>query len=137
VRYSERIGLHIGFDEALAHRIEGGADIFLMPSRYEPCGLSQLYSLRYGAVPIVTRTGGLIDTVIPFNPETMRADTATGFHVEAMTARALFEAVRVAVRTYDRAEVWNQLVQTGMKSDVSWARSAKSYDRLFASLIGK
>jgi starch synthase len=137
VRYPERIGLHIGFDEALAHRIEGGADIFLMPSRYEPCGLSQLYSLRYRAVPIVTRTGGLIDTVIPFNPETMRADTATGFHVEAMTARALFEAVRVAVRTYDRAEVWNQLVQTGMKSDVSWARSAKSYDRLFASLIGK
>jgi starch synthase len=134
-RYPGRIGLRIGFDEGLAHRIEGGADIFVMPSRYEPCGLSQLYSLRYGTVPIVTRTGGLIDTVVPLNPETLRTGSATGFHVEAMTPKALLDAVRAAVSTYGRPEMWNQLVKTGMKYDVSWGRSAKSYESLFVSLI--
>jgi len=136
-RYPERIGVRIGFDEKLAHRIEGGADIFLMPSRYEPCGLSQLYSLRYGAVPVVTRTGGLVDTVIPLNPDTMRSSSATGFHVAATTAEALFEAVRAAIRTYDKPEVWNRIVLAGMKTDVSWAHSAKSYETLFTALVDK
>src|SRR4029079_8591292 len=76
-RFPEQIGLRIGFDEALAHRIEGGADMLVMPSRYEPCGLSQLYSLRYGTVPIVTKTGGLADTVVPFSARARQAGTAT------------------------------------------------------------
>src|SRR5437016_9610478 len=80
-RYPCRIGLRIGFDEGLAHRIEGGADVFVMPSRYEPCGLSQLYSLRYGAVPVVRETGGLADTVVPLTATTQSVGLATGFHV--------------------------------------------------------
>ena len=83
------MGLRIGFDEGLAHRIEGGADIFVMPSRYEPCGLSQLYSLRYGTVPVVRKTGGLADTVVPLTVQARQAGQATGFHVEEDTAEAL------------------------------------------------
>ena len=132
--YPERIGLHIGFDEGLAHRIEGGADIFLMPSRYEPCGLSQLYSLRYGTVPVVTKTGGLADTVVPFNAKTTKSAKATGFHIETPTREALLKAVHAAVNTFAQHTLWEQLVQAGMNADVSWAQSAKAYDKLFARL---
>ena len=130
--FPHRIGLRIGFDEGLAHRIEGGADIFLMPSRYEPCGLSQLYSLRYGTVPIVRKTGGLADTVLPL---TAQAGRATGFHVEADTAEALLAVLRQAAAVYQDRSVWDQLIEAGMTTDVSWARSANAYDRLFISLV--
>ncbi|MDN5940614.1 MAG: glycogen synthase GlgA, partial [Nitrospira sp.] len=99
-RYPHRMGLRIGFDEGLAHRIEGGADMFVMPSRYEPCGLSQLYSLRYGTVPIVRKTGGLADTVLPLTPKARQAGQATGFHVEEDTAEALLAVLRQAVAVY-------------------------------------
>lgn len=131
-RFPHRMGLRIGFDEGLAHRIEGGADIFLMPSRYEPCGLSQLYSLRYGTVPIVRKTGGLADTVVPL---TVQARQATGFHVEEDTAEALLAVVRQAIAVYQDRSVWDQLIEAGMTTDVSWARSANVYDRLFQSLV--
>lgn len=134
-QFSSRMGLRIGFDEALAHQIEGGADIFLMPSRYEPCGLSQLYSLRYGTVPIVTKTGGLVDTVLPLGSDGKNSDTATGFHLLAPTADALVDAVREAIIAYARPALWNNMVQRGMKTDVSWARSARSYEELFISLL--
>lgn len=133
-RFPSRIGLHIGFDEGLAHRIEGGADIFVMPSRYEPCGLSQLYSLRYGTVPVVARTGGLVDTVVPMNPETLRAGRATGFHVEAATSESLLNAVRAATGTYAQESIWKQLIHAGMNTDVSWGRSARIYDAIFADV---
>lgn len=134
-RYPRRMGLRIGFDEGLAHRIEGGADIFVMPSRYEPCGLSQLYSLRYGAVPVVRKTGGLADTVVPLTEQTRLAGGATGFHVEEDRAEALLSVLRQAVALYQDRSAWDRLVEAGMATDVSWARSAKEYDRLFVSLV--
>jgi len=134
-RYSRRMGLRIGFDEGLAHRIEGGADMFVMPSRYEPCGLSQLYSLRYGTVPIVRKTGGLADTVVPLTAVTQQAGKATGFHVEENTADALLAVLYRAVAVYRDQTMWDQLVGTGMRTDVSWGRSAHAYDRLFVSLM--
>jgi starch synthase len=134
-RFPKHIGLRIGFDEALAHRIEGGADMLVMPSRYEPCGLSQLYSLRYGTVPIVRNTGGLADTVIPFTPRKPNADRATGFHIKQHTVKSVISAVENAVEVYKDAVVWNQLIDNGMRTDVSWAHSAEGYDRLYASLV--
>jgi len=134
-RYPHRMGLRIGFDEGLAHRIEGGADLFVMPSRYEPCGLSQLYSLRYGTVPVVRKTGGLADTILPLPMRARQAGKATGFHVEKDAADALLAVLRRAVAVYQDQSMWNQLVEAGMAMDVSWARSANAYDRLFVSLV--
>jgi starch synthase len=135
-RYPYRMGLRVGFDEGLAHRIEGGADVFVMPSRYEPCGLSQLYSLRYGTVPVVRKTGGLADTVLPLPARARKAGQATGFHVEEDTANALLAVLRRAVAVYQDRSMWDQVVEAGMTTDVSWARSANAYDRLFVSLVG-
>jgi starch synthase len=134
-RYPHRMGLRLGFDEGLAHRIEGGADVFVMPSRYEPCGLSQLYSLRYGTVPVVRKTGGLADTVVPLTLQAQQAGHATGFHVEEDTASALLSVLSRAVAIYQDRSMWEQLVEVGMSTDVSWARSANAYDRLFVSLV--
>lgn len=134
-RYPEKIGLRVGFDDGLAHRIEAGGDIFLMPSRYEPCGLNQLYSLRYGTVPIVRRTGGLADTVLPYSPRAVREGRATGFTVNEATPEALLSTVLLALRVYaDRTE-WNSLIQAGMRTDVSWARSASSYAELYRRVL--
>ena len=135
-RYPHRMGLRLGFDEGLAHRIEGGADVFVMPSRYEPCGLSQLYSLRYGTVPVVRKTGGLADTVVPLTVQAQQAGGATGFHVEEDTADALLAVLRRTVAMYQDRSIWDQLVEAGMNTDVSWAHSANAYDRLFVSLVG-
>lgn len=136
-RYSHRMGLRIGFDEGLAHRIEGGADMFVMPSRYEPCGLSQLYSLRYGTVPVVRKIGGLADTVLPLSMYAGQAVSATGFHVEEHTAEALLAVLRRAIAVYQDQSMWGRLVEAGMTTDVSWVRSANAYDRLFVSLVGR
>ncbi len=136
-RYPHRMGLRIGFDEGLAHRIEGGADMFVMPSRYEPCGLSQLYSLRYGTVPIVRKTGGLADTVVPLAARAGQVGQATGFHVEEDTPDALLAVLRRAEEVYRDRSAWDQLVKAGMSTDASWARSARAYDRLFASLVSR
>jgi starch synthase len=134
-RYPHRMGLRLGFDEGLAHRIEAGGDVFVMPSRYEPCGLSQLYSLRYGTIPVVRKTGGLADTVVPLTARARQVGGATGFHVEEDTAEALLAALRRAVAVYKNRSIWDQMVEAGMNTDVSWARSAKEYDRLFVSLV--
>jgi starch synthase len=133
-RYPQQMGLRLEFDEGLAHRIEGGADMFVMPSRYEPCGLSQLYSLRYGTVPVVRKIGGLADTVVPLTALARKAGRATGFHVEEDTAEALLTVLRRAGAVYQDRSMWEQLVEAGMSTDVSWARSADAYDRLFVSL---
>ena len=134
-RYPQRMGFRIGFDEGLAHRIEGGADMFVMPSRYEPCGLSQLYSLRYGTVPVVRKIGGLADTVLPLPAQARQTGEATGFHVEEDTAEALLAVLRRAVAVYQDGSMWGQLVEAGMTTDVSWTRSANAYDQLFVSLV--
>lgn len=135
-QYPSRFALHIGFSDALAHRIEAGADVFLMPSHYEPCGLNQLYSLRYGTVPIVTPTGGLADTVVDCTVETLADGSATGFYVSTLHPRALDEAIGRALNLrYHHPTKWSQVVQTGMSQDWSWKRSAKEYESLYARTI--
>ena len=134
-QHPDKVGLHIGFDEGLAHRIEAGSDMFLMPSRYEPCGLTQLVSLRYGSIPVVRRTGGLADTVVPFRPLTVREGRATGFVFGEATGDALLSAILLALRVYDNPKEWASLVHAGMSADVSWAKSARSYADLYHQVL--
>lgn len=133
--YPNQVGVVIGFSEGLAHRIEAGADMLMMPSRYEPCGLSQLYSLRYGTVPIVRRTGGLADTVVPFKPITAQAGIATGFHFIDPSHEALLTTLLLALRVYRDRDQWERLMRAGMNTDVSWARATQQYVRLYESLL--
>ena len=130
-RFPHRVATKLEFSNALAHRIEAGADMFVMPSRYEPCGLNQLYSLKYGAVPIVRATGGLVDTVTDATDATFAAGTATGFVFSDYSALALSEAVQRAVTAYSRPDVWHRIVQAGMTQDWGWANSAKQYVELY------
>lgn len=130
----DKLALTIGYDEALAHQIEAGADIFLMPSRFEPCGLNQLYSQRYGTVPIVRKTGGLADTVIDTLPETLANNTATGFVFNEATSGALMETIKRALIVYNQAGAWKRLQASGMKKDFSWNKSAKEYMALYEQL---
>jgi starch synthase len=126
--FPDRIGALIGFDEPLAHLIEAGADIFLMPSRFEPCGLNQMYSLRYGTVPVVRAVGGLADTVTDYRPG---STDSTGFVFGPYTSAALLEALTRALALYpDRAE-WERLQQNGMRQDHSWDHSAREYVKIY------
>jgi starch synthase len=122
--YPDAVAVRIGFDERLARRIYAGADIFLMPSRYEPCGLGQLIALRYRTVPVVRRTGGLADTVRPWNPAT---GEGTGFLFDELSAHACGEALARAFAAYADPAAWRQLVENGMAADFSWDASAESY----------
>jgi len=131
-QFPARVAVRIGFDEGLAHRIEAGADVFLMPSRFEPCGLNQLYSLRYGTVPIVHATGGLRDTVVEFDPAT---GTGTGFRFSPFTAEAFLAALDRALRTRETPALWARLVGNGMAEDFSWTRAALEYGRLYEQLV--
>ena len=132
-RFPGRVGARVGFDEGLAHRIEAGADVFLMPSRFEPCGLNQLYSLRYGTVPIVHATGGLDDSVAEFDPAT---GTGTGFKFTPYTADAFLVALERALRTRRDPALWARLVANGMAQDFSWSRAAAEYRALYETLVG-
>jgi starch synthase len=127
--YRDRVGLKIGFDDGLAHRIEAGSDIFLMPSRYEPCGLNQMYSLRYGTVPVVRATGGLDDTVQAEPPE-----EATGFKFYDYNGRALLGSIRRACKAWEDTETWTGMQVRGMQKDFSWGASAGEYSRLYRAL---
>ena len=124
---------YVGFNESLAHLIEAGADTFLMPSRFEPCGLNQLYSLAYGTPPIVRRTGGLADTVVPYTGR--NGDHATGFGFEESTPQALREAVRWAHHTYQDPVAWTKIIRNGMSRDFSWTRSAEKYVALYQRIL--
>lgn len=134
VRHPDRIGVRIGFDEGLAHLIEGGADIFMMPSRFEPCGLNQMYSLRYGTLPLVRDVGGLADTVVGYAPG--RTD-ATGFVIGEHTPAALLAALRQARALFDRAAEWRAMQARGMAIDHSWDRSAREYVKIYERAITK
>ena len=134
-KYPQQVAAHIGYDEALSHHIEAGADMFLMPSRFEPCGLNQIYSQRYGTVPIVRNTGGLADTVTDTTAETIESKTATGFSFNKTKASALLKAVERALGYYRQPEIWQQLVCTGMKQDFSWKRSAQLYIKLYETVL--
>ena len=134
-RHRGRIGVQIGYDEPLSYLMQAGGDAILIPSRFEPCGLTQLYALRYGCVPVVARVGGLADTVIDVNPATRAAKTATGFVFEEHSARALVEAVRRTLTAFRDHAVWTALMQTGMRQDFSWGRSARAYVGVYERAI--
>jgi len=135
--YPKCVGLKIGFDEKLAHMIEAGADMFLMPSRFEPCGLNQMYSQRYGTPPIANATGGLVDTIVDYREQAGNADSATGFLCHEASAEALLEAVKRAIDCYRKPELWRRLCINGMKKDFSWRSSAERYVELYRSLIAE
>lgn len=133
-RYPGRVGVHIGYDNALAHLVEAGADVFVMPSRFEPCGLNQMYSMRYGTPPIVRATGGLLDTVVSCD-ET--SGVGTGFMFEDSTPEALFNTMGWACSVYyDRPEIFRRLQIQGMQKDFSWKRSAGLYEDVYAWALG-
>jgi starch synthase len=134
-RHRGRVGVTIGYDEALSHRMQGGGDAILIPSRFEPCGLTQLYGLRYGCVPVVARTGGLADTVIDANTAALNAGAATGIQFPPFTVEGLRDAVRQSAALFANPKVWTAMQRHGMKADVSWDRSAALYAELFASLL--
>jgi starch synthase len=127
-RFPDVVAAHIGFDEGLAHLIEGGADIFLMPSQFEPCGLNQMYSLRYGTVPLVRATGGLYDTVRNYDPAT---GEGTGFTFDDYTPEALLGTLRWALDVFPQRDAWRRLQQAGMRQDHSWDSSARAYVQVY------
>jgi starch synthase len=131
-KHPTKLGLVLGFDNLLAHQIYAGSDFFLMPSRYEPCGLGQMISLHYGTIPIVRQTGGLADTITDYNSQTGRGN---GFSFREHTAVALFGAIARALLTMKVQPAWQRLVQNAMSSDFSWGRSAKSYAELYQRAI--
>jgi starch synthase len=135
--HPEKVAARLTFSGELAHRIEGGADMFLMPSRYEPCGLNQMYSLRYGTVPIVRETGGLADTIVNASDQTLAHGTANGFSFHEDNLQALDETLQRAYDAYRRPDVWSRLIQTGMRQDWSWTRSASQYVRLYEQTVDR
>ena len=134
-RFPGQIAVKLGFDEALAHRIEAGADCFLMPSRFEPCGLNQMYSLRYGTPPIVRATGGLADTVIDVSEATLADKTANGFVIAEATPHALWLALERATRCWHDRKLWQRIQQNGMRRDFSWEHAAHDYTTLYRDAI--
>ena len=136
--HPQKVAVRLEFSEACAHQIEAGADLFLMPSHYEPCGLNQLYSLRYGTVPLVRQTGGLADTVVDTTAETLATERANGFSFHAATAAALEETLERASQTYQRQpDTWRQIVANGMAQDWSWERSARAYEQLYKKILSE
>ncbi len=130
--YPEKVKVYIGFNEALAHQVYAGADLFLMPSQFEPCGLGQLIALQYGALPIVRETGGLNDTVQSYNEETGEGN---GFSFSNFNAHDMLNTIRRAVHFYHRPDIWNTLVKRAMIQDYSWLQSAKQYKELYEQLV--
>ena len=132
-QFRDRVWFYRGFHNELAHLIEAGADLFLMPSRYEPCGLNQMYSLKYGTVPVVRRTGGLADTVEPFDPAT---GEGTGFLFDEFEAAALLNALKAALQVFGNQAAWRRLVHNGMSRDFSWNRQGAKYLELYREMMG-
>jgi starch synthase len=133
-KHKGRFGVRIAFDNALAHKIEAGADIFLMPSRYEPCGLNQMYSLKYGTIPVVRATGGLDDTIKEFDNKTGKGN---GFKFADYSSQALLKAMQRALEVYRRPEIWSKLIKNGMREDFSWEMSARTYEKIYQGFLAK
>ncbi len=131
-RYPNNIAIYIGYDEILAHVIEAGADIYLMPSIFEPCGLNQMYSMRYGTVPIVHHTGGLADTIVNVDSDTLRARTATGYTFNDINDDSFLHAIKNSIELYRTSpEQWKQLMFSGMRKNFNWQVSSSTYNRLY------
>ena len=133
-KYPQKAGIRIAYDDRLAHKIEAGADFFLMPSKYEPCGLNQIYSLKYGTIPIVRATGGLDDTIVNYDPTTGKGN---GFKFVRYDAREFLNQIRVAIGFYSKPEQWKQLLRNAMEADFSWQRSANLYFQLYREALEK
>ena len=133
--FPQTVAARLEFSNPLAHRIEAGADMFLMPSRYEPCGLNQFYSLRYGTVPVVRATGGLADTITGLADDPSDDPSANGFRFQEYSPMALGETLGRACDAYRRPEVWARLMTTGMAQDWSWERSARQYGELYRTTV--
>jgi starch synthase len=134
VRHPGKVGIRIGYDEALSHRMQAGGDAILVPSRFEPCGLTQLYGLAYGCVPVVARTGGLADTIIDANLAALEANAATGIQFTGVTYAPLADAISRTVHLYQDPTLWTAMQQSGMTADFSWARSGAAYADLYKDL---
>ena len=134
-KYPDKIAVKLTFDNQLAHLIEAGADMFLMPSRYEPCGLNQLYSMRYGTLPVVRGTGGLVDTVQSYTEE--EEEEGTGFVFSDYTPEAIVDTLRWAIDIYSRKKVWNAMVQRAMVENFSWTTAARIYVALYERAVKK
>jgi len=133
-KYPRQAVVKIAYDHVLAHRIEAGADLFLMPSKYEPCGLSQMMSLRYGTVPVVRATGGLDDTITPFNPDSLKGN---GFKFRAYTTTAFFRQIQSALSLFREKKKWRALMRNGMEGNYSWDASAEKYLKLYRRIYNK
>jgi starch synthase len=131
-RFPRQVAVHLDFTEALAHKIQGGADLLLMPSRFEPCGLTPMYALKYGTIPVVRATGGLDDTVTQWDARTGKGN---GFKFAELSANALTRAIGDAVAVYKRPRLWQKLMRNAMACDFSWRRAAREYEKLYAGLI--
>lgn len=134
-RYPDQVAAVIGFNEGLSHLIEAAADIFLMPSRFEPCGLNQMYSQCYGTPPIVHATGGLVDTVTDASPQNIANGTASGFVFSHATVHGLQECIMRALTAYADKQIWRQIQQNGMRRDFSWGKSAEEYLALYEAVL--
>jgi starch synthase len=132
IKYPNQISFHNYFDEKMAHLIEAGADMFLMPSRYEPCGLNQLYSLRYGTIPIIFNTGGLADTITNWNES-----DGDGFVFYRFTTKELINVIHIAVKSYQDNKLWKRLIKNAMNVNYSWSNSAKKYLNLYLTILEK
>jgi len=129
--YPDHIALTLGYDEPLAHLIEAGSDLFLMPSRFEPCGLNQMYSQRYGTVPIVRCVGGLADTVEDASPQNLELGVASGVVFHETSANDLLQAINRALDLFHNKSLWKKIQQAGMSKDFSWKKSASKYLDLY------
>jgi starch synthase len=127
-QFPQKIAVKVAYDNAIAHKIEAGADMFLMPSKYEPCGLNQIYSLKYGTVPVVRATGGLDDTIENYDPKSRRG---TGFKFSEYSGEALLSTIRTALAAFRDQDAWQALMRNGMAKDYSWGASAKEYGRVY------
>lgn len=136
-RHPGRVGMVVGYDEPLSHLMQAGADAILVPSRFEPCGLTQLYGLRYGCIPVVGHTGGLADTVIDANGAALAAKVATGVEFSPITSEGLLGALRRTFRLYADQKTWTSIQKAAMKSDVSWGGSARQYANLYQNLLSR
>lgn len=135
MRHPGKVGLVTGYDEKLSHLIQGGADVMLVPSRFEPCGLTQLYGLRYGCVPLVCRVGGLADTIIDANEAAVEQGVSTGLQFFPASEHALADAINRTIRLYSDDKFWRKMQRRGMRADVSWENSAKKYANLYTKLL--
>jgi starch synthase len=133
--FPDRLSVKLAYDESLAHRIQAGADMLLMPSRYEPCGLTQMYSMRYGTIPVVHRCGGLADTIVDTSPATLQSQTATGFCFDHTTTGEFLRSTRESIAAYRSGLHWRQIMHTAMHKDYSWSLSAQKYVAAYYEII--